>query len=248
VHIEDLRCRISKAGHPDPNIIPLRREYDREEGAIIFRIEKIVEVSDDWSLIAGDAIHNLRGALDHLAWQLALRNLDGVEPKDPYSVQFPIYSNAAQWNASKYGKYIAPADWAKLKKFQPFDKELGPGARHFLEGLSEFSNADKHRAVQLAYTVVRGFSLHVEAMEDFIDCVPAEIVGEGEFVFQHRKAGKSPKPGDEIARIRVSATGPHPDVKVKAHATGFVCVRENWDILETLDHFGRGVSNVLRSF
>jgi hypothetical protein len=37
-------------------------------------------------------------------------------------------------------------------------------------------------------------------------------------------------------------------VKVEAHATGFVCVRENWDLLKTLDYFGRGVVTILQSF
>jgi len=255
MHIEDLRDRIRQAGHPDPDVIPLRREYDREERAIIFHIEKMVEVADDWGLIAGDAIHNLRSALDHLAWQLALHHFNGVEPQKKSiikDIQFPIVADAVNWPGHPHRKHVSPADAAKLEKLQPFYISAPvSGGRHFLEGLAEFSNADKHRTVQLTYTVVGNFSIVGPARSDFTDCVPAIIKrgsAAGSIVFQHRKAGKSPKPGDEVARIPVFAIGPNPDIQVKARATGFVGVRDNWDIVPTLDYFARGVSGILCHF
>src|SRR5260370_40101662 len=40
---------------------------------------------DDWSLIFGDCVHNLRSALDHLAWQL--------DAQPDASTAFPIRLN-----------------------------------------------------------------------------------------------------------------------------------------------------------
>src|SRR5208282_3855961 len=44
---------------------------------------------DRWSLIAGDCVHNLRSALDHLAYALAAHKI-GEAPPNPRSLQFPI--------------------------------------------------------------------------------------------------------------------------------------------------------------
>lgn len=50
--------------------------------------------ADAWSAIAGDAIHNARSALDHLAWQLVLAN--GGTPGRPTS--FPLLSSHPECN------------------------------------------------------------------------------------------------------------------------------------------------------
>jgi hypothetical protein len=211
----------------------------------------MVDVRDEWGLIAGDAIHNLRCALDHLAWQLAMRYFNGVEPKDPRvirNIQFPIVTDKTKWPGHPHGKYVTAADLANLEKVQPFYIPPIAGARHFLEGVAEFSNADKHRTVQLAYTVVGDITIVGPARSDFTDCVPAIINRTGGITFVTRKAGKSPKPGDEIGRFPVFARGPNPDVQAEAHATSFVAVRDNWAVLQAWDYFGEGVINILQLF
>jgi hypothetical protein len=52
-----------------------------------------------WSPILGDIVHNMRSALDHLAWQLAIRN-----ERNPASVrsQFPIFTRRS-FDPSVYG-------------------------------------------------------------------------------------------------------------------------------------------------
>ncbi|MGH7861577.1 MAG: hypothetical protein ACREOS_04985, partial [Candidatus Dormibacteraceae bacterium] len=77
VHIDQLRTEVG----PQPHNIPLRHEFDSEDRAIVWRVKSVKEAID-WPLLIGDAVHNLRGALDHLAWQLAIKSLGGVEPTD----------------------------------------------------------------------------------------------------------------------------------------------------------------------
>ena|ERR1700675_3810178 len=60
VHIDELRAEIAEGGG-DPNNIPLRHEYDDKERAVIWRVERVMEIRDDWPLIVGDAIHNPEG-------------------------------------------------------------------------------------------------------------------------------------------------------------------------------------------
>ena len=53
----------------------VRAEFDAERSEYAIRIrlrDPDTRVPIGLSLIAGDAVHNLRSALDHLAWQLAI--------------------------------------------------------------------------------------------------------------------------------------------------------------------------------
>src|SRR5258708_3115833 len=89
-HINTLRAEIEEAGTPDPTSIPLRRAYEAADGAVVYRIERVIKVSERWPLIVGDAIHDLRSALDHLMWQLAIVHLGRVPTaKEAPNIQFP---------------------------------------------------------------------------------------------------------------------------------------------------------------
>ena len=48
-----------------------------------------------WGRRFGDALHNLRAALDNLTWGLA--SLGGSVPKRPRSIQFPIVAERSDW-------------------------------------------------------------------------------------------------------------------------------------------------------
>jgi len=47
---------------------------------VVYRIDRVMQIRDHWPLIVGDAVHDLRSALDHLMWQLAIVYL-GRQPK-----------------------------------------------------------------------------------------------------------------------------------------------------------------------
>ena len=100
-----------------------------------------------WSVIIGEIIHDLRSALDHLAWQLGINNLRGRDPHD--RTEFPIFLDAT--GKDGFGK-----------KGRPKIRDLGPNSRAFIEGLQPFdrpddplwilqtmSNTDKHRIPHL---------------------------------------------------------------------------------------------------
>src|SRR6478752_5006840 len=64
-------------------------EHDRQLGRFLSRAQVLTEPPVELSMIAGDAIHNLRAALDNLMWGFALRqpNL----PIKTTQVYFPIF-------------------------------------------------------------------------------------------------------------------------------------------------------------
>ena len=49
-------------------------ESDPNTGDQVFKFRVRAPIPVDLSLVIGDAVHNLRSALDHLAWQLVLAN------------------------------------------------------------------------------------------------------------------------------------------------------------------------------
>jgi hypothetical protein len=62
---------------------------------------EIPAINPDISLMLGDAAHNLRTALDHLACELA-RSVGIAEPM----VYFPICENAERYKRESHGKTV----------------------------------------------------------------------------------------------------------------------------------------------
>lgn len=108
-----------------------------------------------WSLLTGDCAHNLRSALDHLAWQLALRDVD--EPGE--RTCFPIYGSREHYMmANKRGLPTPRSGLSKIDSIAdrsvrqaiedaqpfngPFQLEHEP-----LWVLARIDNIDKHRLV-----------------------------------------------------------------------------------------------------
>lgn len=256
-HIETLRAKIGLAGHPDPRVIPLRRKYEPEYGAVVYRIERVIQVGDDWGLIVGDAVHNMRSALDHLAWALAVRHFGGVEPTDKNiirEIQFPVLSKADDWPTHRFLKHMAPADVDKLERYQPFKytsagrfilKLQRPGTIECpLEALSALWNSDKHRVIQVLY--VLAISGHLTVTR-FTDCRPASQADDS-FGATVTAPRQPPCIGDEVFRVPIVPTGPDPDVDLGAYVSAYVAVGERWDALETLDSFSVMVESVLNAF
>jgi hypothetical protein len=256
-HVETLRAKIALAGHPDPRVIPLRRKYEPEFGAVVYRIERVIRAGDDWGLIVGDAVHNMRSALDHLAWALAVRHFGGVAPTDDKivrDIQFPVFSDAKHWPTHRYLKHMDPADVDILEQFQPF--KLPSWARlvlqmqrpgvipHALEALVAMSNSDKHRVIQVLY--VLALSGHLTVTK-FTDCRPASQADDS-FGITVTPPGQPPRVGDEVFRVPVVPTGTNPDVDLGAYVSAYVAVGKQHDVLEALDAFAVEVKSVLDAF
>src|SRR5262249_4018917 len=90
-HIRDLDSAIQSFRDTDP--YGVRTENDSQTGQIIQRIQVRSQVPSTLSLLIGDAVHNLRSALDHLAWQLVEANGDTPTTK----TAFPIYKTLAKY-------------------------------------------------------------------------------------------------------------------------------------------------------
>jgi hypothetical protein len=162
------------------------------------------------SVIAGDIIHNLRSALDHLVWQLVIR--DGYEPS--FRNQFPIYTSKKEFidrvkfrkndpkQSELYGITVNSDAWKIIEQAQPYTKRY-----NFIGILGRLSIMDKHK------------TLYVQI--GFVDNISKAIGWNNKAVLLEHRNGDlalSYRKPTEIIRYRF-ADYPDPDVQVKGKLT-----------------------------
>lgn len=135
-----------------------RRVIEDDGREHIFYWEKYTDTPDAFGLIAGDAIHNLRSSLDHLAVALAKAGADkqGVvmTPKELARVQFPVVISESEFvKQSKRLLHVDPAAIALIKTQQPYIRLPNNPKISFLYLVSDLDNADKHRLITTAALV-----------------------------------------------------------------------------------------------
>jgi hypothetical protein len=110
---------------------------------------------DDWGLLIGECVHNLRSALDNLAFALARLRRD--PPRNPGAIAFPIYQDRSQFKKHGLGKLDQmPAEAASLiERLQPFQRDMpeveGTPDTDALVLLQGLNNADKHRVPSVVF-------------------------------------------------------------------------------------------------
>lgn len=100
------------------------------------------------SLILGDAIHNLRSALDHLIWQLVIAN--GGKPNR--NTGFPIWDTKAKYKAGRPGNAqgISQSALKVLYGLKPYKGGNSP-----LWTLHQLDITDKHRLLLAVFAAHR---------------------------------------------------------------------------------------------
>lgn len=138
---------------------------------------------EQWGLALGECVHNLRSALDNLAYALARLECD--PPQKPNQVAFPIYQDRAKFE-SKGSLNIRqlPSEAAQLiEQMQPFQRVSPPDPctsdRDPLVLLQWLSNADKHRVPSVVLIAPTQWTHNVAAQfksdEDATANVPPDV-------------------------------------------------------------------------
>lgn len=142
-----------------------------------------------WGLRIGECLHNLRSALDHVAWQFALSHLDR-EPteEEARKIQFPLEDTPDRFNTAAVRKFVAIEHVAYMDVFQPYHE--GDGAkRHKLSILRRLSNMDKHRVVPAATLTPEGVDLTFGESSDVASFEAIELFF-GEPMEKHKPIGR----------------------------------------------------------
>jgi|GEM_PF-1937862 len=195
-------------------------EDDPRTSEYVFKVRGLQPSDPDWTYIAGDCIHNLRSALDHLVYQLAIVNLGrDLTNEDARSCMFPIYSDPNTFLTSGYRriKLLRPSEQARITQLQPFnasDPSIWPTMPGYLPGtphyiptllgqLESLEVIDKHRSTHATWRAAQWF-----------DAKPPPIKLLGSTIF----AGALEN-GAEVGRWHYSLPRPElsPDMDMDSH-------------------------------
>lgn len=119
----------------------------------------------EWSLQIGECLHNLRSALDHVAWQFALSHL-GREPtrQEATRIQFPLADTEKGFTDARVRPFVSPDHLTYMDHFQPYRSRTPE--RHKLSILRRLSNLDKHQVVPAATITPEGVDLTFDEASD----------------------------------------------------------------------------------
>ncbi|HML01806.1 MAG TPA: hypothetical protein VK487_00365 [Candidatus Bathyarchaeia archaeon] len=138
-HIATLHKVIQGFFDSKPYQVSTKRDASRR---LVYYLSKVQPTPICIAVIAGDAIQNLRTALDHMAWQLFLIGTGGaISNKHIY---FPIADDATAYNSrlEKLRQKGVRTDAIRaLNAIQPYKG----GKDEKLWVLNELNNRDKHR-------------------------------------------------------------------------------------------------------
>src|SRR5262245_44672659 len=137
-HISDLDKLLDKT-QPFPLIL----KTDTRTGERTLGCEKNERVVDQAALLCGDAIHNLRSALDHAYWEIVAPHCRSR--KEFGAVQFPFSQKADTLDASirqRRGHYAGTGFYCALRNLAPYG-DLGGNITLYL--IHEFDITDKHK-------------------------------------------------------------------------------------------------------
>jgi hypothetical protein len=206
-----LEKRVQRFIDSDPYAIYSLKDPHAREHVIFLKVTKAPRLHD-WAIVAGDAVHNLRSALDHVVWELTIRGL-GKPPfpltKDWRRIEFPVFRerrvylygpnpNSTKEGVSGSGLYkirsIDPRFYALFDSLQPFHD--GPKRdRNLLQVLQELDLIDKHRALPVLLSVVVpvGATIRPTVLSGLFDAAlePVEVFKRGPF-----------KDGTPLARVK----------------------------------------------
>lgn len=220
-HFEALDQAIYEwLGEPGVDKAPwtMRGEFrpERREFAFVGRMLQEPDEVLRWGAILGDAVHNIRSALDQLVWQLVL--LNGNTPAR--ANQFPICDTEVDYlgdGGKRRGKRHTClqgvlGDHKKLiDKHQPYcDRPPGTSATaiHPLSAVRDLSNTDKHQVIHWTNFAIDFGS--AEVMDEIL--IPNDDAGERDGTwYEPMPYG----PERDVFAALYTCPGPNPDVSFK---------------------------------
>jgi hypothetical protein len=176
-HIETLRAEIEAFRQREPKPFGFRtEEWPRQDGSIEYVLYAVVREYPprEWALIIGDAVQNIRSALEHLAYELS------TPTGRRRGTQFPIFKEERLFKERGEPKIATiTGDERKLiERVQPYNAEKIP-ANDPLAILNKLSNLDKHRLLVTTVAAVSERetwvgSDHAETLFTFIETGPVK--------------------------------------------------------------------------
>lgn len=131
----------------------LDTNYEPDKGYYSVCFHQVQAVPTELSLIVGDCVHNLRSALDHLAWEIVPDSFkESATSGRLRDIAFPIIGDSAGWSGAITRRVpdVMPEQVAILLSRQPFEVQPCAPERSALAVLRDASNTDKHQTIVTA--------------------------------------------------------------------------------------------------
>lgn len=227
----------------EQNPVRFEGKFDAETKTHTARAQIIVSPDwTDWGLRFGEAIQNVRSALDHAVWQLVI--LSGNDPRN-HRPQFPICSSGVTyWSKTKDGRPstrdrdlagVAEEYRAIIDDAQPYRSRYNP-KDHALSGLAYLSNVDKHRVIHGGFLTIGEPDSYV-----FDGAVGGDV---SELIECDIHTGPFQEDTD-IVTMRFAVTGPQAHVKMNVQIPVEVAFSERGYTMSQLVQILDGVQMVL---
>ncbi len=139
-HIRDLEVEVRSFLDSQPYKVGAKRNPETRQ--LVYYLLSVQDAPPTIAAITGDVLQNLRSALDHLAYHLAVIGTGG---KGPFRhIYFPISENAAKYKTERPGKVKGMRQDAikAIDAIKPYG-----GGNDTLWHLHRLNNVDKHRLV-----------------------------------------------------------------------------------------------------
>jgi hypothetical protein len=192
-------------------------EFDAQTGWHVSKVGEFGEAGPRISILAGEVAHQLRSALDHLAWQLVEANQQTLNEHTAFPVRRAPFSNGRSFvrTTTRGGTLqgVPPAAARLIEEAQPY--HAAHPERHWLAVLDGLWQADKHRLLLTSYIATSSPS---KLASLYSTDWPVTI----EKVRVALKRGQRVEADAEIARLRLAAPDP---VKAKVKVDGRVTFR-----------------------
>lgn len=156
-HIEALDGELDAFFDKKP--VAARVEIDRKGQRILIYGELKAPKPPHWPLMIGDAVHNLRSALDHVVWAFSTRNMAVKRLQELKRIQFPICTEFGDyWDAKKGQRvrrmaFVDDTARTRIDGMQPYHGGNRAGD-HPLAHLNALSNEDKHHQLIITATAI----------------------------------------------------------------------------------------------
>jgi hypothetical protein len=234
-HILDLQRALQ--AFLDTRPYEVVREHKADTGEYIYRVARIAPTPPDIMLIAGDAIHNLRSALDYTVWEVA----EIHSRTHPKLGGYPIFKDLQTYETEKA---------RRIEGVDPISEKLIDGTKPYKGGndlfwtLHELDNIDKHRVLVGTFWQLKN-----------VDFLPPDIraFGGGDYAFTNKpgvlEAVNGPrnlKAGDILLATKVQLSD-----KVDFGLTvafNEPPVVEGQAVVELVETFARLVDQTIRPF
>jgi hypothetical protein len=156
----------------NPIAVEVQLRENRHGYRVIQKEYAIAPPLEQWGLVLGECIHNLRSALDNLAYALARLQQD--PPARPGRIAFPIFKDRQQFlsNGKQNIDQLPTVAAGRIEQLQPFQRDdpndpTTPDQDPLLQ-LQWLSNTDKHRVPTVALVSITEWS-NFATMKFFTD-------------------------------------------------------------------------------